>query len=143
MTKQRGKVLVVDDEPEYLSWINDYFESIGFKTVFIENLADAITELDKNSYKIILVDMNIPSHGVVDPLLNETVFNKYPGLYLAKKIRTSGYSAYQVIGYTVHDDDAIEAELYKYNCRYVLKGRPNVLKSVITKSLEIVGKNTK
>ena len=60
---------------------------------------------------------------------------QFLGIVVASHARTQGYGAHEVIAYTVHDNDAADAELAKLNCRYALKGRPEVLKRVISASL--------
>lgn len=130
------KALIIDDEPEYLDWVDEFLKANNFETEFVQNLSDAINAVtDSKKYDIILIDMNIPS-TLMEDKLNDPVFMKYPGLYAAITFRNKGYWPTQIIAYTVHDDESLETQLNKYRCRYVLKGRPNILKSVILKSIE-------
>jgi CheY-like chemotaxis protein len=127
-------VLVVDDEPEWLGWIEEFFQSLKLKVEFVETLPAALEAINRGSYRLVLLDMNIPLSGAL-ALADTPIKQKYPGIVAAIKARTKGYGAHQVIAYTVHDDDAADAELAKLNCRYVLKGRPQVFKSVVRSSL--------
>jgi CheY-like chemotaxis protein len=135
MNKQEY-VLLIDDEPEYLGFLADYFES---KDLLIEralNIPESLKQLENKKYKLVIIDMNIPAPGAASELLDNHISKKYPGYKLAEICRNHGYKRHQIIAYTVHDDDALDAELAKLGCRYVLKGRPDILKSVISKSLK-------
>jgi CheY-like chemotaxis protein len=127
-------VLVIDDEPEWLGWVEEFFQSLRLKVEFVETLPAALEAINRGAYRLMLVDMNIPVSGAA-ALADSPIKQKYPGIVAAIKARSKGYGAHQVIAYTVHDDDAADAELARVNCRYVLKGRPQVLKSVIRASL--------
>lgn len=85
--------------------------------------------------------MEIPAPGSSQKLLDTPISMQYPGFKVADHLRNIGYSAHQIIAYTVHDDNSLDAELDKIRCRYVLKGRPNILKSVIHKGF--IGKAPK
>jgi len=130
--------LLVDDEPEYLGWVTEFLESLGLQFHLARNLPEALEAIEKTDYRLLLVDMNIPAGGASSALTRDRgpVAEKYPGIIVAIHARSKGYGAHQVIAYTVHDDDAADAELAKLHCRYVLKARPQVLKSVIRASLE-------
>lgn len=129
--------LILDDEPEYVRWVEEYLESKSLSVSFVRTLREAMKAVSEKEYRLILVDMNVP----IDPDLpgdikeRTPLVEKYPGLALAIHARNMGYGAHSVIAYTVHDDDSIDAELSKLNCRYVLKGRPQALKRVIDSSL--------
>ena len=127
--------LLIDDEPEYLGWVVEYLSSVEIQSEFSTSLNEALTSIQEKNYRLMLVDMNIPAEGAAAALAKNAVQQKYPGIIAAVKARSRGYGAHQVIAYTVHDDDAADAELAKLNCRYVLKGRPEALKAVIQASL--------
>ena len=132
---EREKILMIDDEPEYLNFLLDYFESINIEVVIAKNLSEAIDLAKKFKYRLAIVDMNIPATGNTKELLSDPIAVKYPGYKVAHHLRDIGYGAHQVIAYTVHDDDSLDSALRKINTRYVLKGRPNILKRVVLKSL--------
>jgi CheY-like chemotaxis protein len=134
----RKDVLILDDEPEYLRWVEEYLQAKGLRVKFATNLSDGLRELAVRDYRLFLVDMNVPGIEVLDPRMRTEypLVLKYPGLALAIEARNMGYGAHSVIAYTVHDDDAADEEFSKLHCRYVLKGRPDALKKVINSSLE-------
>jgi CheY-like chemotaxis protein len=129
--------LIVDDEPEYLGWISEYFSSVGLATHHARSLVDALKTVEAKTYQLIVIDMNIPVGGAVEKHTRSSspVADKFPGIIMAIHSRSKGYRAEQVIAYTVHDDDAADAELAKLGCRYVLKGRPDDLKAAIRQAL--------
>lgn len=133
-----GKVLMVDDEPEYLTWVEDYFSSLGETVVRAVNVLEAFAALSKESFDVVLVDMNIPHLNAINDSMRarSQLIERYPGIAVAFHCRDLGYAARKVIVYTVHDDELVEKEFDRISCRYVLKGRPQILKSVIRKSFE-------
>ena len=141
MTSARKKVedlaLIVDDEPEFLDWVVEFVESLGLKCESATTLPDALVAVTKTRYRVVLVDMNIPAVDSLTPAMtaHTPLVSRYPGIAVAITCRNRGYGAHSVIAYTVHDDDAADRELSKLHCRYVLKGRPEVLKRVLRSSI--------
>jgi CheY-like chemotaxis protein len=133
----RRSVVVLDDEPEYLQWVGDFLESKGLVVIFKQRLSDGLRELSTRDHRLFIVDMNVPSVEDVSPevVRASPLCSKYPGLAMAIEARNMGYGAHSVIAYTVHDDEALDAELTKLHARYVLKGRPDSLKRVVVSSL--------
>jgi len=132
------KVLILDDDPEYMAWVYEYLESLDLHPVISRSVDDGLIQLSKEDYRFLLVDMNVPaSDGLIATWIDkQPLCKRYPGLILAHEARNRGYGAHSVIGYTVHDDSAAAAELQgKLHCRYVLKGRPQTFKSVVQKTL--------
>lgn len=132
---RRRRALLIDDEPEHLGWLLEYIESLGMDTTIARTLDEALAEAP--SYDVYIVDMNIPASSTYAPALAgaDPVFVEFPGLYLAQSLRSKGAAAHKVIVFTVHDNAAAESLLERTRCRYVLKGRPNILKRVITSAL--------
>ena len=54
------KVLLADDEPFYLDWLVDYLESKSVEVEIATTVDDAIIKVANNSYRFIVVDLNIP-----------------------------------------------------------------------------------
>lgn len=135
--KASKMVLLVDDEPEFLDWLEEHLNANGYTVRHAVSLPEAMKTLAEFRFRLVLVDMNIPALDSIRPELaaRSPLVAKYPGLAVAITCRNNGYGAHSVIAYTVHDDSAAEAELEKLHCRYVLKGRPQVLKRVLQASL--------
>jgi CheY-like chemotaxis protein len=131
-------VLVLDDEPEYLTWVADFLRTLDLDVQFVRTLPEAIAAISERVYRLILVDMNVPAHSAIEPAMRERtpLVDKYPGLVLAVRARSAGYGQHSVIAYTVHDDDAIEAEMARLRCRYVLKGRPADFKAIVENAIK-------
>ena len=132
-----NKVLVLDDEPEYQEWVHEFLRAQKLKPEIVRTLPEALQSLARADYRLIVVDMNVPAAGAIEPAISakHPLVLKYPGLIIAIEARNMGYGAHSVIAYTVHDDDAAAQELNRLHCRYVLKGRPEVFKSVVKASL--------
>ena len=127
----REQILVVDDEPHYLVWLEEYLNSEGYEVVFIETANEAVAMAAEKPFRAIVFDLNIPVSG---PLKERAVakgglYATYPGLYLAFMARTAGFRSKQIIVYSVHSLEEIEAECRKLNCTYIPKGRPGIFKS--------------
>jgi CheY-like chemotaxis protein len=137
-SKAKKLVLIVDDEREYLEWMEDFLVAQGLVVHYANNIKECLDLIAANKYQLFLLDMNIPDEGAIEPkeIQRVPVILKYPGIFLAHFLRNKGYKPHTVIGYTVHDDDVIGAELGKLHCRYVLKGRPQAIKTVIKASLK-------
>lgn len=139
----RGKVLVIEDEPEFFTWVEDLFDHHGLDVVYAKNLDEAGLRLkDKPKYRLIVVDMNIPAPSGIDSATKKItpLSERYPGISAAIQARSEGYKPSEVIVYTVYDDETIAAQIEKIDCRYVLKGRPDAFKQRILISLGKHGK---
>jgi len=132
-TRSPKTVLLVDDQPEFLQWVIEFLERLGFKVHTVKTYPEAVEALRPTDHELILVDMEIPARNALPPdmVKRAPLVEKYPGIGVAIRARTVGYGANKVIGYTVHDDDAAAKELEKLGCRYVLKGRPGEFKDLM------------
>jgi DNA-binding NarL/FixJ family response regulator len=130
-------VLVIDDEPFETEWLTDYFKARGFEVVQTEDLQGALAALEKIRYRYVIIDLSIPfSPALAQPLLSlGAEFFRYPGLMAARKARSTGHNTFQVIVYSVHDSDDVQAYADRIVCRYILKGRPRELKAHIETSI--------
>ncbi|MDY1008701.1 MULTISPECIES: response regulator [unclassified Sphingomonas] len=125
--------LIIDDEPHNILWLSDYLEDGGFTVTMKTDVNQGVDELQNNSHRISIIDLNIP---VFPPLSADVaskgdLYSKYPGLYAAWRARNSGYRNRQVVVYTVHRDPEIAAEAERLRCTYIMKGRPKMLKEEI------------
>jgi CheY-like chemotaxis protein len=129
--------LLIDDEPEYLQWVEEFLLRHKLTTDYARTLGDALERAGRREYRLAIVDMEIPAAGAASALATQRgpTAEKYPGLAAVVHLRTMGYEPYQVIAFTVHDDGALDQELRKYDCRYVLKGRPEDFKEAVEAAL--------
>lgn len=123
-------VVLIDDELHNMSWMIDYLESRDLNVLTASNANNAISILEKEIYRAIIVDLNIP---ILDPLTNTAlskgdVYGRFPGLYVASYARNKGHRSRQVVIYSVHRDAAVSAEAVKLGCTYIIKGRPKEIK---------------
>lgn len=119
-------IVLVDDEMHHLTWMIDYLNSSGLRVLPVSNANDAVAELDKQVYRATIIDLNIPLLPPMDSAAERlgAVYVKYPGLYVARRARNSGYRDRQVIIYSVHRDPEVLEETKRLACTYILKGRP-------------------
>ncbi|ESZ66687.1 hypothetical protein X727_27010 [Mesorhizobium sp. L103C119B0] len=129
-TTKHDTVVVIDDELHNMSWMIDYLQSEKIKTITASSVNESILVLDKEIYRAVIVDLNIP---VLDPMLGSVadrgdVYVKYPGLYVAYYARNRGHRGRQVVIYSVHRDPSVSEEAAKIGCTYIIKGRPKEIK---------------
>lgn len=126
-------VLVMDDEPQLLDWLAEYFKRKGYGTKFAINVAEAIECLNSQKFRILVLDLNVPAPGEYANILaaKGAIFQKFRGLYVAECARTMGYRDRQVVVYSVHDVDEVRLQTDRMGVTYVTKGRPRIFKSEI------------
>lgn len=130
-------VVVLDDELSHVQWLLDYLVNQGFEVFPCSSADEAIDVLSREVYRAAVLDLNVPlarSFSEAAKLLG-AVYQRYPGLYVAKLARDFGYRDRQVIIYSVHRDPEVSAEAKKLGCTYILKGRPIELKDELTQVL--------
>jgi CheY-like chemotaxis protein len=129
-TTNPNTVVLIDDEIHNMSWMIDYLHSRGLETLTASNANDAVQVLEREIYRAVIVDLNIP---LLEPLISSVmtkgdVYGRYPGLYVAFYARNKGYRDRQVVIYSVHRDPAVSEEASKLGCTYIIKGRPKEIK---------------
>jgi CheY-like chemotaxis protein len=132
-TTSPNTIVVVDDEIHNITWLLDYLEANGFKTITASNVNEALEVISKEIYRALIIDLNIP---VLDPLHQAVTerggsYAKFPGLYVADRARNQGYRDRQVVIYSVHKDAGVAEEVLKLGCTYILKGRPAMIRDEI------------
>lgn len=130
MKKINDTVLVLDDEPLFLDWLEDFIESRGFKIKFVTNIPDAIREVSSIEYVALLVDLNVPSSADIDELIKrkDPLYQEFRGLYLANEARNKGYPGKKVVIYSVHADERLIPVCERLSIDHIAKGRPHLLK---------------
>ena len=124
-------VLVLDDEIYNLRWMIEFIQARGLKTKEFSNVNQIVGIIQKEVYRCMVVDLNVPVLPPLDKDVEERgdVFRRYPGLYVAALARNTGYRGRQVVIYSVHKDDAVEIEATRLGCTYIRKGRAREMKS--------------
>jgi len=59
-TKQKKRVLIVDDEAAVVTMICDFLKEAGFETVGVNTTAEAQAELEVNMVDVVLLDIQLP-----------------------------------------------------------------------------------
>ncbi|URK19025.1 hypothetical protein M9H61_05850 [Thalassospira sp. GO-4] len=139
VTEFPKKVIFVDDEQFINIWVVDFLESEGYEVVSIENVEDAILEIEKGVGRAIIIDLQVPVADGLKKNVEEEgkVFSRFPGLFLAKLARNKGFRDRQVIIYSVHENEEVSSIAKdKLNCTYLLKERPDVFSAELLSVLE-------
>lgn len=130
-------IVIVDDEQQNVIWMIDYFESSGTKVILASNVNEAINVLEREVYRAIIVDLNIPALDPFEEALLSLgpTYKRFPGLFVARRARNRGYRDRQVIIYSVHRDPGVAEEAKKLGCTYIIKGRPREIKKELASVL--------
>ena len=123
-----NKVLVLDDEPHLLDWLREYLENKGFIVKSVTNVTEAIAALDDTSFRLLVLDLNVPI-AVGNDADEVLLYKNFPGLSVADYARNKkGYRGRQVIVYSVHDHEEVRTVVDRISVTYCLKGRPRKFK---------------
>jgi CheY-like chemotaxis protein len=131
------KVLLADDEPFYLEWLDDFLTSKGIVVDYATSVDDAVGKLKNYKYRLVVVDLNIPmiSAGGEYAKKLSGAYDTYPGLYIANAARNAGYRTKQVIIYSVFSTKEIEEAASRLYCTFLTKMHPDDLKREIERVL--------
>lgn len=123
-------VLLMDDEQHLLDWLVEYLESKNYSVDQVTNVQDAISKLEENKYRVVILDLNVPaSPEYLEKLKTKGgIYSEYRGLYVAEVARTKGHRGRQVVVYSVHDSDSVSMACEKVGVSYLVKGRPRQFK---------------
>lgn len=131
-------ILILDDEPHLLEWLVEYLQARSYKTMFTEDVAQAIAALKSGiTFRMMILDLNVPAPGEYTELLRSRgpTHDNYRGLYVAEQARNMGYRGRQVVVYSVHDVEAVRRITDRIGTTYITKGRPRAFKAEIDQVL--------
>ncbi|WP_414499616.1 hypothetical protein [Zymobacter sp. IVIA_12111.31 C1] len=134
------KVFILDDEPMFLDWLEDFVESLGFKTKFLTSVHDAYEELNSakvDEYSALVLDLNVPVSPELEASIKQKqkVFQEFRGLFIAQQARTKGINGKRIIVYSVHDNSEVEEICNRLGVSYIPKGRAKALKDKLERIL--------
>lgn len=126
-------VLIIDDEPLYLEWLQEYIESRGYRVDWAITVDDGLNQTEIGKYKALIVDLHIPASAALEPQLKQrgAVYEQYPGLLAAHVARDRGYNSSEVVLYSGHDVRAANAVAEQLGCKYIDKEQPGEFKRLI------------
>lgn len=132
-TSNSKSILLMDDEFFNIQWLIDFLDAQGYSVHSASNADEALQAISQEVYRAAILDLNVPmaSDPPAGPRTNNSVYKRYPGLYVAWHARNQGYRNRQVIIYTVHRDEEVAREAEILRCTYIVKGRPRELKEEI------------
>ena len=129
LPRKADTILLADDEPYNLQWIQEYLATKTFQVTVVTNVDLAVAALQASRFRAVIADLSIPFRNPYQVLGHaEPLHTKYPGLVIAEYARTRGHLDRQVIVYSVHDDDLVRAYSARIGATYLLKGRPRQFK---------------
>lgn len=136
------KIFILDDEPMFLDWIDDFAASIGFSVDFLTSINEAHEKLkitEVNDYAALIIDLNVPASSELESILEQKpkVFQDFRGLFIAQQARTKGVSGSKIIVYSVHDKPEVEEMCSRLSISYIPKGRARALKEKLTSILRV------
>ncbi len=56
----RGKIIIVDDDPAIQKLIKNYFELSGYDVLCVKNCRNALSEIESESFDIVITDYSMP-----------------------------------------------------------------------------------
>jgi ActR/RegA family two-component response regulator len=129
----KPKVLLIDDEPYYLEWLQDYIESRGYSIEWAHNADDGILKVSDRSFEALIIDLKIPATDTLRLQLTSrgALYQEYPGLSVAHAARDRGYESKKVILYSGHEDTAVDSAAAILSCRYANKQQPAEFKRAV------------
>lgn len=138
LTTVSDTVVLLDDEIHNMVWLMDYLSNSGITVIPTINANDAIAVLSEEIYRAAIIDLNVPILAPLEEAARAVggVYAKFPGLFVARHARNSGYRARQIVIYSVHRDAQVSEEANKLGCTYILKGRPKEIKIELDAILE-------
>lgn len=136
------KIFILDDEPMFLDWIEDFTESLGFSVNFLTSINDAYEELSNtmtDEYSALILDLNVPVSPELEASIKQKakVYQEFRGLFIAQFARTKGISGRKIIVYSVHDNAEVEEICKRLDVSYIPKGRSKILKDKLQSILSL------
>src|SRR5690625_3620153 len=124
MNELSNCVLIMDDEPHLLDWLVEYLESKKYDVHQVTNVQDAISKLDVNKYRMVVLDLNVPaSPEYLEKLKSKgELYVEYRGLYVAEVARTKGHRGRQVVVYSVHDSESVSTRSEEHTSELQSRG---------------------
>ena len=97
-----SKILIVDDEPDVVEMLQDYFELNGYSTLSARNGKEALAKVSKQP-DLILLDINMPNMDGLELCKQIREFVSCPILFLTARAEDTD----KIKGFAVGGDDYI------------------------------------
>lgn len=96
--KMKGKILIIEDDPNWQNDLRFYFENDGFYVEVVSSLEEGISKIKKELFHFITIDMRLDD----DKDINPEQFEGWKLLEVIKKLRVQERTPVMVItGYGV------------------------------------------
>jgi DNA-binding response OmpR family regulator len=96
-------ILVCDDEKDIRRALNIYLSGEGYTVCEVASGADAVAELKRNTYHLVLMDIMMPGLDGVETTVRIREFSNIPIIFLTAKTEDTD----KVLGLTVGGDDYV------------------------------------
>ncbi len=96
------KILIVDDEPDVVSLLKDYFEISGYEIIIAYNGAEAVSKIQRKP-DLILLDINMPEMDGIEVCKKIRDYVSCPILFLTARVEECD----KINGFAVGGDDYI------------------------------------
>lgn len=96
------KILIVDDEPDVVSLLKDYFEISGYEIIIAYNGAEAVSKIQRKP-DLILLDINMPEMDGIEVCKKIRDYVSCPILFLTAKVEDCD----KINGFAAGGDDYI------------------------------------
>lgn len=96
------KILIVDDEPDVVSLLKDYFEISGYEIIIAYNGAEAVSKIQRKP-DLILLDINMPEMDGIEVCKKIRDYVSCPILFLTARVEDCD----KINGFAVGGDDYI------------------------------------
>lgn len=90
-TKQRGHIVLIDDEADYANMLKIRLNSVGYDPVVFSDPLEGIMHIQKNSTDLVLLDINMPGMNGLDMckrLKESTNTRDVPVIFLTARVES-------------------------------------------------------
>jgi len=122
---EKKKILIVDDEPSIVSTLVDSLEALGYDSVGVSSAFEALAELDKVQFDLVITDIRMPEKTGIELLsdikskyndLPVVIITGYPLAYPPEKAMSEGADGYIPKPFRINQIDSLLAKLlYNYD----------------------------
>lgn len=113
-----GKILIVDDEPQFRDHYRAWLEEDGYSVTEAESVPSARARLEAETFDVVILDQRLPGSTETEA-----------GLDLVVEASAGGSKVFIVTGFA--SEDAIEKAFRRGAYDYLSKGRINIMRALL------------
>lgn len=127
-------VLVFDDQPQYLTWIEDLMESQGGSSAIYNRLYRAVRALHEDPVPDLIIS-DICAGGVA-PIRHEEMRREWTGLEFIHQARER-FPDTPIVAYTGASDPALSRILNKYDAWHIAKDDLDFMREILRGEVDL------